>query len=114
MARITEASDGVPPKAGPPPLVLTTCAPLRPVPLTSQIAGSVVFTELSTPGLTSQEPQRKSVPNQATTSDAALRLRHEVVSWSSDTLQSLRTPEACAFSVSVTPSSTSRVTIVVS
>src|SRR3989337_1305405 len=114
MARMTEASLGVPPKAGRPSKVLITGGAARLIPATSHASGFVTLAVFSTPGLIWQTPQLRSLPNHGTTREAASRLAQSAVRSSIETLQSLRSDETWAFSVVVTPAPALRMMIVVS
>ena len=67
-------SAGVPPKAAAPLTWLMRCAPVLATPFTAHDLGVVALVVVSTPGWIKQDPARRSVPNQLTTSDTLSRL----------------------------------------
>ena len=88
MAPITAASDGVPPNAAPPSKEETTGAKARVNPATDQ-SGPIVLKPRSTFGVIVQEPVRRSLPNQVTTSATLRRFGQSSCSASSEAVQSV-------------------------
>ena len=77
-------SQGVPPNTGRPSMRLMTFAPDRPWPDTRHGIGSPSSTVCSTAGRSVQRPQRRSSPNQLTTSDTDSTAGSSARSWSSE------------------------------